>query len=308
MKTGTNILRDRVASSNPLLRFASFISFKIGFILYLFLLLPLALSGQTTSTLTSPPQVPAPRKTPIVITMIEGNMVENQDEEPPYDVTFRFEYHPPLSVLEAIKLTNRLRQMLAPEDPHFVDLRREKAIEVLDLISDYIKMIDDRHSLLPYYTWYEIGEKRVSLGGVDEDSYDVNPAMKNVSAVSFVALRGDVFIHYIKVIDEEGNETRFKVNRWIRLHWPRKDVCFLYFPTDLTKIVIAYSAREDSTVNPKLVVYAGVTTVPEHGKASLYYLTRARQILSNNGEFSSARDDLHKAIESLLRFKNSRQL
>lgn len=229
-------------------------------------------------------------------------------DESPYDITFQFSYRPPLSVSEAINLTYRVRRLLDPEDKKFIEPRREKAIEALGIIIDYIKFIDDRHSSLPYYKWYKIGENEVSLGGIDEDTFKVRPPLKNVSAISFVALYGDVFVHNIRVLDENRSETKFNVNRWIKLNFPRKEVCFLYFPTNVERIIITYSARKEAVLPPKLIIYGGITSLPEYGKAALYYLTRAQQALKNNVPFHQITDDLQKAIHFLIRFKNSRQI
>ncbi len=255
----------------------------------------------TTPTSTPQPTVaPTPQVTP--------TPQPTSTKERPYDVTFRFDYQPPLSVTDSIRLLYRVRNLLDPDDPDFLEVRREKATEVIDLIIDYVKMTDDRHSLLPFYEWRPIGEKRVSLGGIDEDTYDVSPVHRDISALSFVARRGDVYIHNITVIDEEDKETKFKVERWIRIGVPRKEVCFLYFPTNIDSIVINYSSRKNARENPHLQVFIGKTNVPEYGKAALYYLSRARRMLAGDRDFEEIIKEIKHAIESLVSFKNSRLL
>lgn len=247
---------------------------------------------------------PSPKK----ISAAQDSPPMAPEHEPAYSVIFTFDYQTPLSLYDAIRLTYRVRNMLNPADKQFLPMRREKAIEVLDVIVDYIKQVDDRHSLLPYYRWYTVGEKRVSVGVLDEDNYELDPIHYGVSALSFVALRGDVYVQNISVIDKSNSETRFNVNRWVRVDFPRKEVCYLYFPTDIRKIIIRYTGEQGLPEMPKLQVFSGVTNIPEHGKAALYYLSRARQLLASNAEFPETVDALTAAIDVLIKFKNSRRL
>jgi hypothetical protein len=225
-----------------------------------------------------------------------------------YDVTFKFDYQAPLSVSDAVRLSYNLIALLNPGDDKFVNTRREKAAEAIQVIIDYIRLVDDRHSSLPYYRWYLIDERRVTPGGIDEDKFKVERILEKASAVSFVAFKGDVFVHNIKVVDNKEKEVNFKINRWVRVGLPRKEVCFLYFPMNISMVVVNYSAEETIEGPPDMQVYGGVTTLPEHGKVSLYYLTRARQNLIQNGKFENSIKDLREAITNLIRFKNSRRI
>lgn len=222
-----------------------------------------------------------------------------------------FEFHPPLSINEAIKLLYRLIRTLNNPATQEGVLPQEKILEVIQVVSDYVKLVDDRNSSLASYRWYEVGEKKIPSPVADkiyELRLNVFPILRNVSAVSFVVSGGDIFIQALTVIDERNNETKFVVNRWIKDNFPRKEVCFLYFPTSLKQIIISCSVSSASSNIPRLKFYGGRTNVPEYGKAALYYLTRAQHSVLDNAESNIIISDLHNAIDYLIRFKSSRNL
>ncbi len=206
----------------------------------------------------------------------------------------------PLSISEAIRLTRNTVEILQPKTDKFKEPRKEKALYLLVLISDYVKLADDRVSSLPSYRWYYIGRHRVTSESVEEDIFTPLPVLQDVSAISFEATKADVLIHYMKVIDIRDNETNFKINKWIIAGLPRKEVCFLYFPTAIKRIVLDYATRANSWA--RLKVYVGVTDYPECGKASLYYLSRAKKAIVSD-QFPEAVSNLNNALGLLFKFK-----
>lgn len=208
-------------------------------------------------------------------------------------------YAPPLSLMESIRLTDNVVEILDPTIDLFKEPRKEKSIQLMNLIINYVKLTDDRASSLLFYRWYYIGRDRVVGDHIQEETFKPKPIIKNVTAISFEAEKENVHIYYMKVIDLENITTSFKIDKWILKNVPRKEVCFLYFPTTIKEILINYSTKSDTWA--RLRVYAGVTDRPEFGKAALYYLASAKREIES-GAFEKAKINLQKAKERLIKF------
>jgi len=208
-------------------------------------------------------------------------------------------YAPPLSLFESIHLTENVMDLINPSIEKFKGPRKEKSLHLMTLITDYVKLTDDRSSSLLFYKWYFIGKNQEMRETMEEVVFKPTPMIRNVSAISFEAEKADVNIHFMKVTDLEGNTTSFKVDKCILNGLPRKEVCFLYFPTTIKQIVVDYSTK--SKGKSRLTVYAGVTDRPEYGKAALYYLSRGQKEIHDE-EFENAKKDLVKAKDYLIKF------
>ena len=219
---------------------------------------------------------------------------------------FTFTYVPPLSLNDSIRLIRRCIQLLEENKDHFVELRKEKVREALADVIEYIKTVDHAHSLLTHYKWYYIGRNKVSRGEeIDEDTYNVKPLLKGASAISFSATRGDVYVHRMKVIDAHGAETNFKIDKWIDSGLPRREICYLFFQTDIARIIMDYSAKKNE--GPRLSVYVGVTPMPEYAKEAIYYLAAARKA-TEKGNFTEAIENIKRGWMRLLNYKLARRL
>jgi len=235
-----------------------------------------------------------------------GEKGKAETEEPdPVSETLQFllhrKYAPPLSLSDSIRLTENVIALVNPATEKFKGPRKEKAATLLNLISSHVKITDDRLSSLLFYRWYYIGTHRVDTVTIDEDIFLPQPPLRNVSAISFEATGSDVLIHYMKVVDINNHVAEFNLKKWILAGLPRKEVCFLYFPTTIKRIVMDYSTKPDSRARMKL--FAGVTDQPEYGKASLYYLSTSRRQVET-GDFKGAKENLRKARELLIKFQN----
>jgi len=208
-------------------------------------------------------------------------------------------FTPPLSLFECIRLMENVMDLINPSIEKFKGPRKDKSLHLMTLITDYVKLTDDRASSLLFYKWYFIGKNQNMRETMEEVVFKPAPVIGNVSAISFEAEKADVNIHFMKVTDLEGNTTSFKVNKCILSGLPRKEVCFLYFPTTISKIVLDYSTK--SKHKARLTVYAGVTDQPEYGKAALYYLSHSQKEIENE-EFENAKNDLLKAKKYLIKF------
>jgi hypothetical protein len=245
--------------------------------------------------------------TPIPQTSKVENVPSKSETEPvPADssiqamqLLLKNKYAPPLSLMESIRLTDHVMEILDPRIDLFKEPRKEKSLQLMNLILDYVKLTDDRASSLLFYRWYYIGRNRVVGDQIQEEIFKPQPILKNVMAISFEADKEDVHIHYMKVIDLEDTTTNFKIDKWILKNVPRKEVCFLYFPTTIKQILLDYSTKSDTWA--RIRVYAGVTDRPEYGKAALYYLTIAGREI-DTGFFDKAKTNLQKAKELLIKF------
>ncbi len=228
--------------------------------------------------------------------------IVGEHEEP----GFTFTYVPPLSLNDSIRLMRRCIDLLEQNNDQFVELRKEKARDALADVIEYVKTVDQAHSLLAHYKWYYIGRNKVSLGDeIDEDTYDVEPLLKGASAISFSATRGDVYVHRMKVIDAHGAETNFKIDKWIDSGLPRREICYLFFQTDIARIIMDYSAKKNES--PRLSVYVGVTPMPEYAKEAIYYLAAARKA-TESGNFPEAIENIRRGWMRLLNYKLARRL
>lgn len=212
-------------------------------------------------------------------------------------------FAPPLSLAEAIRLTEKARILLLPDTEQLEGPRSTKAQKLISLVKNFVKLADERSSNLLYYKWYYIGRNRVEREEIEEDIYDAKPPIPKSSAISFEATGEDVLIHHMKVIDIQNNEIEFSLNKWILEGLPRKEVCYMYFPVTVKQVVIDYSTRKDSVA--RLKVYVGVTDNPEYGKASLYYLTRTVELIQKKN-LKEAAKDLEKARNQMILFNKRR--
>jgi len=260
---------------------------------------------QSKSTQPQEPKVPETRE--INQSLAQAPSGKKMDEAPvesdPALKSMQFllqrNFAPPLSLFECIRLAENVMDLINPAIQKFKGPRKDKSLYLMNLITDYVKLTDERSSSLLFYKWYFIGKNQDMRETMEEVVFNPAPVIRNVSAISFEAEKADVNIHYMKVKDLEGNTTSFKVNKCIIAGLPRKEVCFLYFPTTIKQIVVDYSTKAKGKA--RLTLYAGVTDRPENGKASLYYLSRGKNEIENDN-FENAKNDLIKAKEYLIKF------
>jgi hypothetical protein len=294
----------------------------VAFLLACVSVWPQCMWGQqptATATPTPSPQqlhpgaslLPAPERA-LLGQPAPGSVRETQKEKPTAvvgmdeTVGFSFAYVPPLSINDSIRLLRRCIGLLEQNRNEFVELRKEKVRDALTDVIEYIKTVDQEHSLLAHYKWYFVGRNKVSLGEqIDEDVYEVEPVLKGASAISFSAERGDVYVRRMKVLDANGAETNFKIDKWIDSGLPRKEICYLFFQTDIARIIVSYSARKNE--GPRLSLYGGVTPMPEYAKEAIYYLAAARKA-TEQGNFSEATENIRRGWMRLLNYKIAQQL
>jgi hypothetical protein len=213
----------------------------------------------------------------------------------------KFDVVPPLGLDDAMQTVEDCIYFLETPEARFRDYRKQKVTDAIASVIDYMKIVDDRNSSQENYRWYSVGRQKVSRGGVDEDTFLVEPPLRRVSAISFAAERGDITVHRMTVSDAQGNETKFTIERLVRADFPRKEVCFLYYQQSVKQIVLYYSTNEREA-GPRLRVYCGVTPLPEYAKEAIYFLTVAKKEIAQD-QLAGAVDNLRKAWKRMLRLK-----
>jgi len=218
---------------------------------------PPARPAVTTTTVAVATPAPTPRPTPAV-------------------KPFSFPYLPPLSLDEACNLMRNCVDILAFNDTPTLVGRCQKAIEIMDVTSNYLTVLDRRNSHLASYEWHFIDREKVDRPGIDSDVFRAQPVLPNVSAISFAAELGDAFIYSVEVLDAANRGTTFTLARLIEERFPHEEICYLFFPTTLRSVTVKYEARGDVSRTPRLTVFAGIARQEEFLKQALWYLRCAR--------------------------------
>ena len=189
---------------------------------------------------------------------------------------FSFPYLPPLSLDEACNLIRSCVDILTLNDTPTLVSRCRKAIEVIDVTSNYLTVLDKRNSHLASYEWHFIDREKVDGPGIDSDVFLAQPVLPNVSAISFAAELGDVYIYSVEVLDAANRVTTFTLDRLIEERYPHEEICYLFFPTTIRSVTLKYQPRSDISRTPRLTVFAGIARQEEYLKQSLWYLRCAR--------------------------------
>lgn len=212
----------------------------------------------------------------------------------------------------ALKLIRRdCKDILAIQDPSTLVARCRKVSDIIMATTHYLKKLDQRHSTLDSYKWYFIDREKVEPDRVETDVFRARPVIPNVSAVSFSADYGDVYLYEVVVHDVKGNPTTFPLRHEVEQNYPHEEICYLYFPTTLERVILKYEVKRYRSRVPRVTVFAGVAREQEYLKQALYYLHRARretdQAMRNPAaaapHIEAAREYLNRAAERLIRFR-----
>ncbi|KPL11828.1 hypothetical protein AMJ85_02815 [candidate division BRC1 bacterium SM23_51] len=262
-------------------------------------------AGQVTTTpplvVKTPPPAPAPAAKPPSPTAT------------PAARPFVYRYVPPLSPDEALTLIRACIDILTINDAPTLAARCRRVTEIIGSVSNYIAVLDQRYSTLASYKWHFIDRQKVEPG-VDEDTFDARPVIPNVSAISFAADYGDVYLYWVCVHGAKGNATTFTLSRLVERDYPHRQICYLFFPTAIQKVVIKYEGRPRGPRDPRLTVFAGVAREQEYLKQTLWYLRyahrEAQQAVEKRPESSrhleAACQNLRQAAARLIRFRTKR--
>lgn len=225
----------------------------------------------------------------------------------------RFDARPPFSLSDCLVQLARTADAI-PRDGEPERFQRESISRAIESIIAYLKTRDDLNSSLAHYRWRPIEQGIVARGPLDSVDFifrTPEEVPRQVTALSFEVQRGDALLHYLAIHDEEGElvadfphlKTRPAT---LRHSLPRREVFHLWRPTDIGRIELSYSRVNPAEMaDPLVVVHAGTTNRPEHGKAAVFFLTRAEQRLQQ-GHFDEARQDIAEAREAITHWSRQR--
>ncbi len=265
-------------------------------------------SGSTIHLAALPETVGLPDLPP---DRVEEERVSLEEPAAPETSTVpQFPYESPFSLPDCIGILRSMLGGMPVEDdlivPRYdvVSLRR-----ALDSISTYLRARDDLHYNLVDYRWERVGIDAVTSALIQSVSFSwpENAMPRRVDAFSLEALRGDVYLHSMMVYDENGEQVadfKFEGTRLMRLRHslPRREVFHLWRPTDIGRVDLAVSRFDPAAADyPQIQLHAGRTSKPEHGKATIFFLTRADQELLSN-RLVEARQDLQHALREMIAY------
>lgn len=230
----------------------------------------------------------------------------------PYHKIFKH----PLSPDEALGLIyDCYADVLRFNDPATSAARCGKAKEIIKAVDRYLIHLDQLHSTLDSYRWYFIDREAIR-DGIREETFLVRPPVPNVSAISFAANDGDIYLYSASVLDEKNSATTFPIQRVIEENYPQEEICYLFFPTTVHSVTIKCGVRRRKSRAPRLTVFAGVAREEEFLKQTRWYLRYALRDLQNAAELDrarsrfhveSARENLSHARERLLLFRKKQK-
>lgn len=230
---------------------------------------------------------------------------------PPRPRRFNFPYVPPLGMEEAGSLLRACIDILAINDAPTIVARCQKVSEIIEVTSHCLTTLDQRHSTLAAYEWHFVDREKVDGPGIDRDVFQMQPPVPRVSAISFSADFGNVYIYSVGVLDASGQTTTFTLNRLIEENYPHQGICHLFFPRTVQSITILYQPRGGSSRTPRLAVFAGAAREEEYLKQALWYLRYARretEAAIQNPEsaaphLEAASENLRRAASRLIRYR-----
>jgi hypothetical protein len=218
-------------------------------------------------------------------------------------------YLPPLSLSECVERIDRALLVLPPDyatDPP-TDIPVDSLIGMLESATNYLKLRNDLHTTLAEYQWVELGKQDVdhAPGDSDTDTFELDPPVKRISALSFETRRGDVHIRSLAVYDEKGDlretyDTLRENPRRLLHSLPLREVFHLWRRTTISRIVIEYATIEPGA-RAEVVVHGGITERPEYIKTALHHL-RLTPVYIRTGNWFEARSQLLSAKDRILDF------
>ncbi|MEQ8818861.1 MAG: hypothetical protein RLY93_01355 [Sumerlaeia bacterium] len=225
----------------------------------------------------------------------------------------REELHPPFSLTDCEYLLG-LAATEVEGNPEATD-KDPRAL--LTSVRSYLTHRDDIYSTLFHYNWERIGRERVAEGVMDTDEFsfygeDVPAA---VNALSIEIRNADAYLFAMQVWDADNPEQKILDLKFdddpllLRHSLPRREVFHLWRPARIGKIGLAYARTEQGSGpdrEPKVVVYAGRTERPEHGKSAIFFIEQAENQLSQENE-EAARRSIVLAQEAIAKFRQTRR-
>lgn len=224
---------------------------------------------------------------------------------------FRFES--PFSLPDCITILRAIIAGIRVEDgaafTRFEPASLRRGIEV---VSNYLRARDDLHYNLVDYRWERVGTDSVTSALIQQlrFTWEDSSMPTRVDALSLEALRGDVYLHSMMIYDDQGElaaDYKFDDTRLMRLRHslPRREVFHLWSPTAISRVDLALSRFDPlESVFPQVNLHVGRTNRPEHGKATIYYLSRAEQRFTAE-DLAGVRQELQHALAEMIAYNEA---
>lgn len=217
-------------------------------------------------------------------------------------------YLPPVSLSETLSLISRAEHALPPPGTPALPADRADIASLKRMLTsciNYLTYRDDLHTSLSDYEWVEMNTAKVQHqpGKHDADVMTFTPPVQEISAISLGVERGDVSVFHVVVYDEKSNKRQlfeFKDDPKLLRHLlPRREVFHLWKRTTISRIDIEY-ARADlgSDIQPKVIVFGGITEKREYIKTALFELKRTLEKI-DSAQWDDARESLLDAARNI---------
>lgn len=179
---------------------------------------------------------------------------------------------PPLSLSDCQAILSDAAQVVGT-DP-------TTAERMIASVENYLKFRDDLHTSLASYQWPRLRSAKVENdpGTVDRDTFRFDPPVERISALGFEAEGGDVWLHTVRVYDENNalrDTHRFDKPRLLQQMLPRREVFHLWRRTTISRIEVEYSSANPGPQHPRVSVLGGTTAEREYIKTAIYHLGTA---------------------------------
>ena len=215
---------------------------------------------------------------------------------------------PPLSLADAIGSLNESAGVLRAASGKLRDTEADAMGRRLAAVIGYIRMVDETNPTLPYYQWHFVDRGKAKDGQDDLDTFTPLRPIPGVTAVAFRVAFGDVRVQSVRVVDSGGLTFEFNMKKDITADMPRREVCLLEKEIELARVEVIYRGLTRNEARaPRVTIEAGISSVPEYGRAAVYELSLARRGLQDhNGAEVEKR--LREAIKLLTAYCSSRKL
>lgn len=220
---------------------------------------------------------------------------------------------PPLSVTDALAVMDEMSRRLGSAQPGFLEENARYVLATLNSLMTYIRSVDDANPTLPYYQWYMVDRHQANLDPdpdqTDTDEFRPTRSIPHVTAVGLRVTRGTVWIEKLVAYDKGGAAFEFNnIRKVIAGNRPHREVCFLDTEIELERVEIVYRGLDgEGLKHPRVWLEAGISSLPEYGKETIYRLGLARLAVEKK-DLARAGKNLQEAIKSLTAYRKSRRL
>ncbi len=215
---------------------------------------------------------------------------------------------PPLSLDEAVTSLKNAADSIHSGGANLATETQDGWIRRLDSVIAYIRRIDGANPKLPNYRWHFVDRGKAKDAVDDTDVFQLPRAIPGVSAIAFRVSHGDVRVQSVKVYGTTGLSFEFDLQKDIRADLPRREVCLMDTEVALSKIEITYRGLSRLEAKaPRISIEAGISSVPEYARQSVYELSLARRALADR-DSGLAERHIRAAIKSLDSYRSARKL